>query len=193
MALPAKALGVSYKKILPFRGMRLMAIQTTHFINERPMDSILIKRVIHHAAMAPSTEFVTRSSCLQWSWGIGGLVALGTDLIGNRLMDVIKQDSSPVRTMGVMAGRTVRFFDGVVHVLLDKSRTIGLMTAHAERNQIVFQKMKGLRRGMRIVAIRATFLHRVVFKFYFRKGTPDILMAVNTELVPCLQKDKLVF
>ena len=119
-----------------------MAVQTTRFVNERPMDLILIKRLIHHVAMAPSTEFVPRSFGLQRSWGIGGLVALGTDLIGDRLMDVIKQDSFPVRTMGVMAGRTIRLFDRVVHVLPDKSRTIGLMTAHAECNQIVFQKMK---------------------------------------------------
>jgi hypothetical protein len=119
-------------------------------------------------------------------------VALGTGFIGHRLMDVIKQDSSPVRAMGVMAGRTIRLFDRVVHVLLSKSRTISLMTIHAERNQIIFQKMKGLCRGMRIVAIRAALLHRVMFEFYFRKGTPDILMAVNTELISCLQKNKFI-
>ena len=119
-------------------------------------------------------------------------MALGTDLIGNRLMDVIKQDSPPVRAMGVMAGRTIRLFDRIVHVLFRKSRTIGLMTVHAERNQIVFQKMKGLCRGMGIVAIRTAFLHRVVFEFYFCKDTPDILMAVNTELISCLQKNKLI-
>ncbi len=138
MALSTKALRVPEEQFFLFGGMGFVAVQTTRFINERPMDSTLIKRVIHHAAMAPSTELVTRSSCLKRSWGIGGLVALGTDLIGNRLMDVIKQDSSPVRTMGVMAGRTIRLFDGVIHVLLSKNRTIGLMTTHAERNQIVF-------------------------------------------------------
>ena len=192
MALSTKALRVPEEQFLLFGGMRFVAVQTTRLVDERPVDSILIKRVIHHAAMAPSTEFVTRSSCLKRSWGIGGLVALGTDLIGNRLMDVIKQDSSPVRAMGVMAGRTIRLFDGVVHVLLSKSRAIGLMTAYAECNQIVFQKMKGLRRGMRIMTIRATFLHRVVFESYLGNGTSYILMTVKTELVPCLQKDKLV-
>jgi len=119
-------------------------------------------------------------------------VALGACFIGHRLMDVIKQDPPPVRAMGVMAGRTIRLFDRVVHVLFRKSRTIRLMTAHAERNQIIFQKMKGLCRGMGIVAIRATFLHRVVFEFYLRKDTPHILMAVNTELIYCLQKNKLI-
>jgi len=104
MALSTKALRVPEEQFLLLGGMRFVAVQTTRFVDERPVDSILIKRVIHHAAMAPSTEFVTRSSCLKRSWGIGGLVALGTDLIGNRLMDVIKQDSSLVRAMGVMAG-----------------------------------------------------------------------------------------
>ena len=192
MALSTKALRVPEEQFLLFGGMRFVAVQTTRFVNERPMDSILIKRIIHHAAMAPSTEFVTRPSCLKRSWGIGGLVALGTDLIGNRLMDVIKQYSSPVRAMGVMAGRTIRLFYRVVHVLLSKSRTIGLVTAYAERNQIVFQKMKGLCRGMGIVAIRATFLHRVVFESCFGNGTVYILMTVKTELVSCLQKNKLV-
>jgi hypothetical protein len=192
MALSTKALRVPEKQFLLFRGMRFVAVQTTRLVNERPMDSILIKRVIHHAAMTPSTEFVTRSSGLKRSWGIGGLMALGTYLIGNRLMDVIKQDSPPVRAMGVMAGRTIRLFYWVVHVLLSKSRTIGLVTAHAECNQIVFQKMEGLRRGMRIVAIRATFLHRVVFESCFGNGTVYILMTVKTELVSCLQKNKFI-
>jgi hypothetical protein len=119
-------------------------------------------------------------------------MALIAHFIGNRLVHIIKQYSSPVRAMGVMAGRTIRLFDRIVHVLFRKSRTIGLMTVHAERNQIVFQKMKGLCRGMGIVAIRTAFLHRVVFEFYFCKDTPDILMAVNTELISCLQKNKLI-
>ena len=118
MALSAKAFRIPKEQFLFFGGMGFVAVQTSRFINERPVDSILIKRVIHHAAMTPSTEFVTRSSGLKRSWGIGGLVALRTDFIGHRLMDVIKQDPLPVRAMGVMAGRTIRLFDGVVHVLL---------------------------------------------------------------------------
>jgi hypothetical protein len=192
MALPTEALRAPDEQFLLFGGMRFVAVQTSRFVNKRPVDSILVKRVIHHAAMAPPTEFVTRSSGLKRGWGIRGLVALRTDFIGNRSVHIIKQYSSPVRAMGVMAGRTIRLFDRIVHVLFRKSRTIGLMTVHAERNQIVFQKMKGLCRGMGIVAIRTAFLHRVVFEFYFCKDTPDILMAVNTELISCLQKNKLI-
>jgi hypothetical protein len=144
MALSTKALRVPEEQFLLFRGVRFVAVQTTRFVKKRPMDSILTKRVIHHAAMAPSTEFIACSSGLKRSRGIGGLVALGADFIGHRLMDVIKQDPPPVRAMGVMAGRTIRLFYRVVHVLFYKSRTIRLMTVHAESNQIIFQKMKGL-------------------------------------------------
>jgi hypothetical protein len=138
MALSAKTLRIPDEQFLLSGGMRFMAVQTSPFVNERPMDSVLIKRVIHHAAMATPTEFVTRSSGLKRSWGIRGLVALRTDFIGNRSVHIIKQYSSPVRAMGAMAGRTIRLCYRVVHVLLSKGRSIGLVTTYAEANQIVF-------------------------------------------------------
>jgi hypothetical protein len=55
MALSAKALRVSEKKILPFGGMRLMAVQTTHLINDGPVNPVLIEGLVHHLAVAPST------------------------------------------------------------------------------------------------------------------------------------------
>jgi hypothetical protein len=66
------------------------------------------------------------------------------------------------------------------------------MTAHAERDQIIFQKMKGLRRGMRIVAICATFLHRIVPELYLCNGTGYILMTVKTEFIPRLKESELI-
>jgi hypothetical protein len=54
MTLPAKALHVSEKKILPFGGMRLMAVQTTHLINDGPVNPVLIEGLVHHLAVAPS-------------------------------------------------------------------------------------------------------------------------------------------
>jgi hypothetical protein len=144
MALPTKALRIPAEQFLLFGGVRFVAVQTSRFVNERPVDSILVKGVIHHAAMAPSTEFIASSLGLKRGWRIGGLMTLAADFVGHRLMDVIKQDPPPVRAMGVMAGRTIRLFYRVVHVLFYKSRTIRLMTVHAESNQIIFQKMKGL-------------------------------------------------
>jgi hypothetical protein len=76
--------------------VRFVAVQTSRFVNERPVDSILVKGVIHHAAMAPSTEFIASSFSLKRGWRIGGLMTLATDFVGHRLMDVIKQDPPPV-------------------------------------------------------------------------------------------------
>ena len=52
--------------------------------------------------------------------------------------------------------------------------------------------MRGLGRGMGIMAIRTAFLHWVVLEFYFCNDTPDLLMAVNTELISCPQKNKFI-
>jgi len=58
MAFPAKVLRVSEKKILPFGGMRFMAVQTTHLIDDGPVDPILTEGFIHHFAVAPATQFI---------------------------------------------------------------------------------------------------------------------------------------
>ena len=52
MTLPTQTLHVGHEKLFLWRGMGLMAVQTTHLIHQGPVDPILIKCIIHHAAVA---------------------------------------------------------------------------------------------------------------------------------------------
>jgi len=66
------------------------------------------------------------------------------------------------------------------------------MTVDAESGQTIFQEMVGFVRGMRIVAVDTSFLHRIMFKSYFGDGIADILMAVKTEFISRLEKVELI-
>ena len=98
--------------------MGFMAVQTAYLVNERPVDPVLIKCVIHHGAVAPPTQLKPCLLRLQRVGRSRGFMALCARLTGNRSMHIIKQDSSPVRTMGVMAGTAVRFRHRIIHMLL---------------------------------------------------------------------------
>jgi hypothetical protein len=68
-------------------------------------------------------------------------MALLTGLVGHGLMDICKKDSSSIRTMGIMTGGAAGIGHRIVHVLLNKSRPVRLVTADAEGHQVLLQKM----------------------------------------------------
>jgi hypothetical protein len=119
-------------------------------------------------------------------------MALCARLTGNRRVHIVKQYSSPVRAMGVMARGTVRLCHRVIHVLFLKVGPICLVTAYTESDQIIFQKMIRFGRGMGIVAAHAPLFHRIMFKFHFCNRIANILMAIKTEFIPSLQKNELI-
>jgi hypothetical protein len=62
------------------------------------------------------------------------------------------------------------------------------MTADAESHQIIFQEMNCFARSVWIMTVDASFLHRIMLKFYFRNGTGNILVTVKTEFIPRLKE-----
>ena len=173
--------------------MGLMAVQAAHLVNERPVYPVFIKCVIHHRAVAAPAQLKPCLLGVQRVRRSGCLVALCTRLIGDRSVDIIEQDSGPTRSVGVMAGATVRLRNGIIHMLPQKTWSICRVTADAERHQVFFQKAVRFRRGMGVVAVHAPFLDWVMFKFNFCNRIANILMAIKTEFVRRLQKNELVF
>jgi hypothetical protein len=84
-------------------------------------------------------------------------VALGTLSLGNGSVGNIKDDSSIVRSMRVMAGSTVGGCHRVIHVFFCKRWFVGLVTLQTEGRRFPFQQEIGIGRRMRIMAIEATF------------------------------------
>jgi len=66
------------------------------------------------------------------------------------------------------------------------------MAAHTEGRQIIFQKMNSFGRSMRIVATDTSLLHRTMLELCFGNSISNIFVAIKTEFVSCLQKDKFV-
>ncbi len=78
-------------------------------------------------------------------------------------------------------------------MLLDEIWLVRLMAAHTEGPHIIFQKVSRFAGTMRFMAIDAPFLHWVMLELCLGHGIADILMTIETELIPRFQKNKLVF
>ncbi len=78
-------------------------------------------------------------------------------------------------------------------MLLDKIWLIRLMTACTEGQHIVFQKIFRLGGTVRIMAVDAPFVDRIMLELRFGHGIADILVAIETEFIPSFQKGKFVF
>lgn len=70
--------------------MGFMAVQTAHLVNQRPVDPVFIKRVIHHGAMAPPAQLKPCLLGLQRVGRSGRLMTLATYPIGHRRVYIIK-------------------------------------------------------------------------------------------------------
>ena len=95
-------------------------------------------------------------------------MALAAHFFGHRRVDVVKEYSRRIGTMGIMTGRAACLRHGIVHMLLDENRSVRLMTPHAQDTQVIFQEVNLFCRGMRIMTGYTPFLHRVVLEFHLR-------------------------
>ena len=78
-------------------------------------------------------------------------------------------------------------------MLFRKVGPVCLMAAQAEGNQIVFKKILPFGGSVRVVTIDTSFLHRIMFEFRFDDSIPNILVAIEAEIIPRFQKSKLIF
>ncbi len=160
-----------------------MTVKASGPIQDRPVDLSFIKSLIHHLAVATAAQFKPRPLCLERCRGGGRLMALVALPVGHWGMHIRKQDSPFIRTVRVVAGRTVGFSHRIVHMLPNEPGAICFVATCTEGDQIVFQKIFRLVRGMRGVAVDAPLVHRRMLEFSFGNGFTDLLMAPQTELI----------
>jgi hypothetical protein len=78
-------------------------------------------------------------------------------------------------------------------MLLDKNGAVGLVARTAERSKVIFQEMICVRRAVRIVAVQAPFLNRIVFELDLGEPVSHGFMTTETEFIPCLEQIGFVF
>jgi hypothetical protein len=172
--------------------MGFMTIQTSHLIDQGPVNPIFVKYFIHQGAVAPPTKLIPCFLCFKRGRRIRRFMALVTDFVGNRWMHIVKQDSSPIRAMGIMTGSAIRLSHRIIHVLLYEAGLICLMTAGAENHRIVFQEVVCFARAMWFMTVDASPLHRRMPEFYFRNGTRHTLMTAEAEFAPRFKEGELI-
>lgn len=157
------------------------------------MNPVLVQGLIHHGTVTSPAEFIPRPSGFKGRLRRWGFVALLAGLAGHGLMDVRKKDAPSIRTMGIVAGGTAGIGHRVVHVLLNKGRSVRLVTTEAEGDQVLLQKMIRLSGTMGIVAAQTVLLHRRMLEFHLGQCLPHGLVTGKTEVIPRFEKNELLF
>ena len=113
-------------------------------------------------------------------------------LIGKGWMGRIINHAGPVGAVRAVALGAAAIARGIILVLFEKKGLIALVAAFTERRHIVLKESRGLRGPMRVVAVDASFFHRVVLEFDLRNRVHLIFMAAVAQFVAALEQIVLV-
>ena len=111
-------------------------------------------------------------------------MAFRTLPLGNGGMGHVKDDTSVVGAMRVVAGNAVLIPDRVIHVRSFESEFLNLMTLFTERRSISFQQEIEIGRRMGDMAVETTFtlVQRSVPESNLTELCAHILVAVETKV-----------
>ena len=121
-------------------------------------------------------------------------MALGAFPLGNRAMGHVKDNTSAIGAMGVVAGDAVLFRHGVIHVGSFESEFVNLMALSTEGRRFFFQQEIRFGRRMWIMAVEATFslVQGSVPESNLTELSVHILMAVKTKFAAWFYQDVFI-
>ena len=110
-------------------------------------------------------------------------MALGALPLGNRAMGHVKDNTSAIGAMGVVAGDAVLIRHRIIHVGPFESEFVNLMALSTEGRRFFFQQEIPFGRRMWIMAVEATFslVQGSVFESNLAEIGAHILVAVKTK------------
>jgi hypothetical protein len=192
MARPAELDRRSLQESLLRRCMGAMAIKAPVFSHDRPMEPVLGEHLVDHIVVAAPAQFKTFFLKGKRIWRCCAFMTEIARFVRKGRMGRIVNKSRPVRSVHVMAEGALGVCHGIVRVLLDEDGFIGLVAAFAQLGNVVFQEKSGLGGCMRIVAVDASFLHRVMLKPDLRNRFSLVFVAAVTQIVAALEQVELV-
>ena len=140
MAAAADVLHLITEQPINRRCVRRMAIDAAGFVGEGPMQPVFTERFVDHLVMTALAEFETRLDGGKRCRRVGFFVTLLAHPAGQRLVDVVIQHGGHVRSMRVVAGRTVGGFDRVTDMLTLEGFLAGIMAVEAQLRRLATQQ-----------------------------------------------------
>jgi hypothetical protein len=134
--------------------MRTVTIQTANIIEHRPVHPIFFQGRVHRALVACPAQLSGLPLGFERR---GPLVTLRTLSFANGGVGHVKDDTSTIGAMRVVAGNAVLIRYRVIHVRSFEREFFNLMTLFTEGGRIPFQQEIGFGRRMWIMAIKAAF------------------------------------
>ncbi len=168
--------------------MGFVTVEASSLINERPVNSILAKGLVEHIAMTAPAEFKSCAFRLEGRGRCRLLVALAASLAGHRRMHRVEQDTGRAGSMRSVTRDAVRFGHRVIDVLPSEALAVRLVASNAQFRYWPLEQMSRFLPRVRVMAIEASTLYRVVLELDLRQRVADGLVATQTEFVSGLKQ-----
>ncbi len=181
MALSADLDHGFLEKTLLIRGMGRMTVQAAGPVEQRPVQSALQKRFIHHVVMAPDTKLVAVGLHLERRPSSGLFVTLLTVPFTKWHMHLVVEKSLLVRSVGIMAGGAACGGNLVSAMHFHKGHLAAVMTLQTKPGDIFLEEGFPRCGGMRAVATNTAFFHRRMLDLDGSYPTSHFFMTVKTQ------------
>ncbi len=139
MAAAAEFDRLFLQQALVRRRMRIVAVQTAVFADDRPMEPVLGEHVIDHIVVAAPAELKALFLEREGLGGGGAFMTLAALLAFEWLMGRIVDDPSVVRTVHVVAHRALAVSHRIVSVLFDENGLVRIVALLAESRNFITQ------------------------------------------------------
>ena len=174
------------------RRMGTVTIEAPVFPHDRQMEPVFGEHIVDHLVVASPAQFKPLFLQGERLGRRRAFMAQIARLIGKGRMGRIIDHSSLVGAVHAVTQGAAAIAHGIILVLFDEDGFIGLVAAFAERRHLVFKESRGLRGPMRVVAVDAPFLHRVVLEFYLCNRVHLVFMAAVAQLVAAFEQIVLI-
>lgn len=174
------------------RRVGAMAVQTSILSHDRPMEPVFGEHLVDHIVVAAPAQFKTFFLKGKRFWRRRAFMTEIACFVHKGRMGRLVDKSRPVRAVDVMAEGAFAVSHGIVRMLLDEEGFIGLVAALAQLWNVAFQEKSGLGGCMRIVAVDASFLHRIMFESDLLYCVKLVFVAAVTQIVAVLEQIELV-
>jgi len=192
MACPAEPDRRRFQERPLCRRMRIVTIEAAVLPHDRQMEAVFGEHFVDHLVVASPAQFKPLFLQGERFGRRRAFMAQTARLIGKGRMGRIIDHSSLVGTVHAVTLGAAAIADGIILVLFDEDGFIDLVAAFAERRHLVGKESRGLRGPVRVVAVDAPFLHRVVLEFDLCNRVHLVFMAAIAQLVAALEQIVLI-
>ena len=109
-----------------------MTVDAARFVDQRPVQFILTESLIDHLVVTSLAELEAIFFHRERIFSVRLVMTLVAHSVGNRLMNIIRQDRPGIRTVRIVTGAAAPLLHGVIPMCFFKATATGLVTLKAQ-------------------------------------------------------------